>query len=300
MVNTMLIELSTPYTEWNPQNGSITTHTPGANLPTAIMNALDARERNGLSPPIISRAYGLNLPGLQEGGEPGWAAFRERITPRDPAMAEPIPAGGAIVDETLSFERASGPPRAFQAPFNFLGDTLRDVTGVGGPPFPEIDKVGEQLRAVANQTQRFIRDSVAGRPFSIEIEQMAEEIAKPGAFRMDEQNLIKLQTMRSQLMEIQGIATSILERPQGFDRKTIVAARQDLTQIAPLIENYDRIIKSYEMSLGKTDKPDPAMFERGLGNAQGSAAGYAGASPEMMREYPMLANQGGPITRRRN
>ena len=135
---------------------------------------------------------------------------------------------------------------------------------------------------------------------------------------MDEQNLIKLQTMRSQLMEIQGIATSILERPQGFDRATIVAARQDLTQIAPLIENYDRIIKSYEMSLGKTDKPDPAMFERGLGNAQGSAAGYAGGSimgpPPGFEDKNMtllgydtgvpssalLANQGGPITRRRN
>ena len=162
MVNTMLIELSTPYTEWNPKTGAITTHTP--TLPRAVIEATRRREGNGLPAPVFPDRYGLNIPGMQEGGDPGWASFRERIAP-DPAIAEPIPAGGAIVDETLSFERASGPPRAFQAPFNFLGDTLRDVTGVGGPPFPEIDKVGEQLRAVANQTQRFIRDSVAGRPF---------------------------------------------------------------------------------------------------------------------------------------
>ena len=262
MVNTMLIELSTPYSKWDPADSTVTYYTPGANLPNAIMEALNTREQNGLPAPIGAKRSGLNIPGMQAGGDPGWAAFRERITPRDPDMIEPIPGGGAIVDETLSFEQASGPPRAWKGTVNVIGDTVRDITGVGGPPYSEIDKVGEQLTAVANQTQRFIRDSVAGRPFAIEIEQMAEEIAKPGVFRMDEQNLIKLQTMRSQLKEIQGIATSILERPQGFDRKTIVAARQDLTQIAPLIENYDRIIRSYEMELCKIDKPDPAMFER--------------------------------------
>ena len=95
-------------------------------------------------------------------------------------------------------------------------------------------------------------------------------------------------------------------------------ARQDLTQLSPLIDNYNKIITSYEIGLGKQDKPDPSMFERGMGNAQGSAAGYARGSimgpPPGFEEKnmtflgydtgvpnsAMLANQGGPITRRRS
>ena len=103
----------------------------------------------------------------------------------------------------------------------------------------------------------------------------------------------------------------------------IMDARQDLTQVAPLIDNYNKLIESYEIGLGKKDKPDPSMFEMGAGNAQGSAAGMAGNIMAGMagmagNKYrtgenlsilgydtgidssAILANQGGPITRRRN
>ena len=270
LVQTAITELMQERRQYDPVMGTWTTTTP--QLPRHLEEALGGREamsrRLGdstnlnLGPPFTGRAQGGEIRKMANGGD-AYSGVRDRLASTDPSMLEPIPTEGVIVDETINFERASGPPRVFQGPANFLGDTLRDVTGVGGPPFPEIDRAAEQLTAVANQTQRFIRDSVAGRPFAVEIEAMAQEIAKPGAFRMDEQNLIKLQTMLSQLTEIQGIAASILERPQGFDRKTIVSARQDLTQLGPLIDNYGSIIKSYEMSLGKTDKPDPSLFERG-------------------------------------
>jgi hypothetical protein len=87
--------------------------------------------------------------------------------------------------------------------------------------------------------------------------------------------MIKLQTMRSQLQEIQGIAQGVLDNPQGYDKKMIMDARQDLTQLSPLLDNYNKLINSYEVGLGKKDKPDPSMFEMGAGNAQGSAAGMA-------------------------
>ncbi len=116
-------------------------------------------------------------------------------------------------------------------------------------------------------TQRFIRNSAtSGRPLALEIEALAAEIAQPGAFRMDETTLVKLQTMRNQLKEVQSLAQSVLEAPQAFDQKVVIGAREDLSSLAPLLDNYDEIIKSYQIGLGKLDKPDPAMFERGFGN----------------------------------
>ena len=44
----------------------------------------------------------------------------------------------------------------------------------------------------------------------------------------------------------------------------VLGARQDLSQLGPLLNNFDKVITSYERGLGKIDKPDPAMFERGL------------------------------------
>ena len=56
----------------------------------------------------------------------------------------------------------------------------------------------------------------------------------------------------------------MLEAPQAFDQKVVIGAREDLSSLTPLLDNYDEIIKSYQIGLGKLDKPDPAMFERGL------------------------------------
>lgn len=262
----------------------------------------------------IANPYGSWIPGLQAGGDAGWAAFRARTNSPSSSSLEPDPTEGLIVDEMVDVEQAtgllSGPKRAL----NTVTESYRDVFGRGpGLAFPEVTRGGEQLTAIANMTQRFIRDSVAGRPLAMEVEALAKEIAQPGMFVGDERSLIKLETMRNQLLEIQDIATSMLDRPQGFDQKTVIGARQDLVQLAPLLENYKALIDAYEIGTGKRDKPDPAMFERGLGNAQGSAlmqrfppAGFedknmtfVGRDTGVPRSA-LLANQGGPINRRRS
>jgi hypothetical protein len=127
----------------------------------------------------------------------------------------------------------------------------------------------------------------------VEIADIAEEMASPSWMETDEGAFIKLKNMRNQLLEVQGIATSMLQSPQGFDKARLIGAREDLLILGPLLDNYDIVIRSYERGLEQTGKPDPSMFERGLGNAQGSTAGYVGASPEMMRENPLLANAQG-------
>jgi hypothetical protein len=230
-------------------------------LPAAVVNAARSYEQN--VGPMFNQ--GGPVVKMANGGDPQMTEFQRRITEQPRSALEPtLPSEGRIVDETINFETTTGLPSGVQRGLNVVSDTFRDVTGVGpGPIFPDVERGGEQLKAIANMTQRFIRDSVAGRPFAVEIEALAEEIAQPGGFRMDERNLVKLQTMRSQLLEIGDIATSVLEAPEGFDRKSLIEARQDLTQLAPLVDNYNKIITSYKIGLGKEDKPDPAMFELG-------------------------------------
>jgi len=214
----------------------------------------------------------LRPPGLAEGGDAQFAADKAARQAVDDFLNPSRAAQGVgtqrtpgrIVDESLSFESGSGIPSAFKRGVNFAGDQIKDVTGLGvGEPFPEVTQAGEQLVAIANMTQRFIRESTTGRPFAVEISQMAEEIARPGTFAGDERNMIKLQTMRTQLQEIEDIALGVVENPGGYNQKMVLAARQDLTQVAPLLDNYNKLIKSYQIGLGLQDKPDPSMFELG-------------------------------------
>ena len=306
-VITALEYVSRPITRTNPNTGMSETQVPS--IPTYQIEA--------------ARNYEQNVGPLFKNGGPvikmaeGGSAFEQRLLQQSGAAIAPTRNPGRIVDETLSFESNSGLPSAIKRGFNFAGDQIQDVLGIGGgEPFPEVTQAGEQLVAIANMTQRFIRESTTGRPFAVEISQMAEEIARPGTFAGDERNMIKLQTMRSQLQEIQGIAQGVLDNPQGYDKKMIMDARQDLTQVAPLLDNYNKLIESYEIGLGKKDKPDPSMFEMGAGNAQGSAAGTAGMAGMAGKlsgknlsilgydtgidSSTILANQGGPITRRGN
>ena len=211
-------------------------------------------------------------PGLAEGGDAQFAADKaarqavnDFLNPSRAAQGVGTQRNpGRIVDESLSFESNSGIPSALKRGVNFAGDQVKDITGLGvGEPFPEVTQAGEQLVAIANMTQRFIRESTTGRPFAVEISQMAEEIARPGAFTGDQRNMTKLQTMRSQLQEIEDIALGVVENPGGYNQKMVLAARQDLTQVAPLLDNYNKLIKSYQIGLGLQDKPDPSMFELG-------------------------------------
>jgi hypothetical protein len=340
VIDQAILVLQEPRSVYDFNTGLTTTQQ--TDLPRAVKDALYQRTYNGFALPNegggmsfnplkgvmddVSNILNPGTPNYQTGGEV--TSDRERqamerlnrfLGNTDPSLSEPASRPGRIVDETIDFETATGFPTAFKNLANTASDTFRDVTGAGpGPMFPDVERGGEQLRAVANMTQRFIRDSVAGRPFAVEIEAMAEEIAQPGAFRMDERNLVKLQTMRSQLLEIGDMAQEILKNPQGFDQKSVISARQDLQQLSPLVDNYNKIIKSYEIGLGKEDKPDPSMFERGLGNAQGNVS--QALMPPFSKQFPgmedktmtflgrdtgvpssaILASQGGPINRRRS
>ena len=230
-------------------------------LPSAVIEAARLYEQN-VGPMF---AQGGAVVKMANGGDPQMTEFERRMMKQPRSALEPTPPPeGFIVDETLSFEDATGPISGLKRALNVGGGTGREFGLPTSAPYMEVDEASEQLRAVSNMTQRFIRNSsTSGRPLAIEIQALAEEIAQPGAFKMDETTLVKLQTMRNQLQEVQSLATSVLEAPQAYNQKVIIGAREDLTSLTPLLDNYNKIIKSYEIGLGKLDKPDPSMFELG-------------------------------------
>lgn len=172
---------------------------------------------------------------------------------------------GLIVDESVDFEQATGPVSGFKRAVNTAIDYGQDVLGTAGtgPLFPDVVDADEQLKSISNMTQRFIRESTTGRPFAVEIEALANELAQPGTFKTDTGTVARLRTMRTQLSEIDNTINAILSNPQGFDQRKVIGAREDKLQLGPLLDNYDKLIKAYERGMGITDKPDPAMFERG-------------------------------------
>ena len=231
-------------------------------LPSTVVNAARSYEQN--VGPMFNQ--GGPVVKMANGGDPQMTEFQRRITEQPRSALEPtVPSEGLIVDETINFDASTGPVSGLKRFANTGFDVGRDI-GVleGQPPYPDVTRGGEQLRAVSNMTQRFIRNSsTSGRPLALEIQALAEELAQPGMFKLDEPTFIKLQTMRSQLKEVERLAESVLDAPQAFDQKTLIGARQDLTSLAPLLDNYNKIITSYEIGLGKQDKPDPSMFELG-------------------------------------
>jgi hypothetical protein len=255
--------------------------------------ALQDREERGLAPPFF--ANGGEVRKYQSGGAAtsgsDWTRVNEMLSPSTNVMEETdVELPGRIIPENANLTPGVGlstflsPIRAGASYARELGLYDREA------PFSDIADAQTQLQSLANVTQRFVRESVGGRALKDEVEALAAELAKPG-LSTEEATLEKLTNMRNQLLEVQDLATSILETPEKFTSTQVTTARQDLRRLSPLIENYDRALLSFENAL-QVDKPDPAMFEaRGanLIGAFGDKLDRGPLPPGSLRTGPMYA-----------
>jgi hypothetical protein len=191
--------------------------------------------------------------------------------------------------------------------FNPFKTVIDDVSGLinpGATNFQTGGEVSARERQAMERLNRFLGNTDPS---------LSEPAAKPGRIvdeTIDFETTTGLPTGFSNIANTLSDTQEILKNPQGFDQKSVISAREDLQQLSPLIDNYNKIIKSYEIGLGKEDKPDPAMFERGLGNVQGDVSRGFRNFRKAMKEDPetfefpvgdmVLASQGGPINRRRS
>lgn len=258
MLNTAISYYATPKAQYNPATGQFEQQKPV--IPRQLQNALAGRQERGLPAPF---ADGGEVRKYQKGGAlnsgSDWNRVNEMLNPSAPMTEQDIELPGRIIPETPNLTPGVGlstvlnPIRSGMSYARELGITDREA------PFSEIADAQTQLTSLANVTQRFVRESVGGRALKDEVEALAAELAKPG-ISTEETTLEKLTNMRNQLLEVQDLATSILDTPEKFTTAQVTTARQDVRRLAPLIENYDRAVMNFETSLNP-NKPDPAMFE---------------------------------------
>ena len=258
MLNTAISYYATPKAQYNPATGQFEQQKPV--IPRQLQDALAGRLERGLPAPF---ANGGEVRKFQLGGAAtsggDWNRVNEMLNPSAPMTEQDIELPGRIIPETPNLTPGVGlstllnPIRSGMSYARELGVTDREA------PFSEIADAQTQLTSLANVTQRFVRESVGGRALKDEVEALAAELGKPG-ISTEETTLEKLTNMRNQLLEVEDLATSILETPEKFTTAQVTTARQDVRRLSPLIENYDRAIMNFETSLNP-NKPDPAMFE---------------------------------------
>lgn len=259
MLNTAISYYATPKTQYDPSTGQFIEQRPV--MPRQLQDALRGRQERGLPAPF---ADGGEVRKFQAGGAStsgsDWTRVNEMLQPSTTVMEESdVELPGRIIPENADLTPGVGlstilsPIRAGASYARELGIYDREA------PFSEIADAQTQLTSLANVTQRFVRESVGDRALKDEVEALASELAKPG-IATEEATMEKLTNMRNQLLEVQDLATSILETPEKFTSAQVTTARQDIRRLAPLIENYDRALLSFENAI-RVDKPDPAMFE---------------------------------------
>jgi hypothetical protein len=259
MLNTAISYYATPKTQYDPSTGQFIEQRPV--MPRQLQDALRGRQERGLSSPF---ANGGEVRKFQAGGAStsgsDWTRVNEMLSPSTNVMQETdVELPGRIIPENADLTPGVGLSTLLNIPRT--GASYAREVGVYGRevPFSEVADAQTQLTSLANVTQRFVRESVGGRALKDEVEALAAELAKPG-LSTEEATFEKLTNMRNQLLEIQDLATSILDTPEKFTSAQVTTARQDIRRLAPLIENYDRALLSFENAL-RVDKPDPAMFE---------------------------------------
>jgi hypothetical protein len=258
MLNTAISYYATPKAQYNPATGQFEQQKPV--IPRQLQDALAGRQERGLPAPF---ADGGEVRKYQKGGAlnsgSDWNRVNEMLNPSAPMTEQDIELPGRIIPENPNLTPGVGlstllnPVRTTMSYARELGVTDREA------PFSEIADAQTQLTSLANVTQRFVRESVGGRALKDEVEALAAELGKPG-ISSEETTLEKLTNMRNQLLEVEDLATSILETPEKFTTAQVTTARQDVRRLSPLIENYDRAIMNFETALNP-NKPDPAMFE---------------------------------------
>jgi hypothetical protein len=258
MLNTVIAYYAEPKTQLNRQTGQFEQVQPI--LPRQLSMALKDRQDRGLSAPFANggEVRKFQLGGAATSGS-DWNRVNEMLNPSAPMTEQDIELPGRIIPENPNLTPGVGISTVL-SPIRTVGSYARELGLMDREaPFSEIADAQTQLNSLANVTQRFVRESVGSKALKAEVDALAEELGKPG-FSTEEATLEKLTNMRNQLLEIQDLASSILETPEKFNSTQVTTARQDFRRLSPLIENYDRAILNFENALNP-NKPDPAMFE---------------------------------------
>ena len=128
----------------------------------------------------------------------------------------------------------------------FLAGQAAEI-GIGsGDVFKETSAGRKMLNALANSTERFIREATNDRLDVQSLARLQKELVRPSGFRTDADALSQLRVTQSVMKKTRDELEQIIDNPKKYKDTSIDKARKGLTLTNGLIDEYQTAINSYE------------------------------------------------------
>ncbi len=210
-------------------------------LPPYLQNVLKSRLEKGLSIPNIP----LNKLGLSK-------QEMERFGPINEEKGNA--AVTKIISPEVDLTDATGFVSSLKTGLRFLSGQLAEI-GVGSGDMAKETSAGRKmLNALANSTERFIREATNDRLDVQSLARLQKELVRPSGFRTDADALSQLRVTQNVMKKTREELEMIINNPTQYKDTTIDKARKAITLTNGLITEYGTAINSYERFGGLGEK----------------------------------------------
>jgi hypothetical protein len=202
-------------------------------LPPYLQDVLKQRLQKGLTIPNIPLSK-LNLS----------KAEREAFGPI--SEEEGNAAVTKIIDPNVDLTDATGFVSSLKSGMRFLAGQASEV-GIGkGDVFKETSAGRKMLNALANSTERFVREATNDRLDVQSLARLQKELVRPSGFRTDSDALAQLEVTRNVMQKTKEELQDIIDNPKKYRDVSLDKARKALTLTSGLINEYETAINSYK------------------------------------------------------
>jgi hypothetical protein len=202
-------------------------------LPPYLQDVLKQRLQNGLTIPNIPLSK-LNLS----------KAEMESFGPISEEKGNA--AVTKIIDPNVDLTDATGFLSSLKSGMRFLAGQASELGMGSGDIFKETSTGRKMLNALANSTERFIREATNDRLDVQSLARLQKELVRPSGLRTDADALAQLEVTRSVMQKTKEELQDIIENPKKYRDVSLDKARKALTLTSGLIDEYGTAINSYK------------------------------------------------------
>jgi len=159
-----------------------------------------------------------------------------------------------IIDPNVDLTDATGFISSLKSGMRFLAGQASEI-GVGsGDVFKETSAGRKMLNALANSTERFIREATNDRLDVQSLARLQKELVRPSGFRTDADALSQLEVTRNVMQKTREELQDIIDNPKKYRDVSLDKARKAITLTSGLIDEYGTAINSYKRFGGFGEK----------------------------------------------
>jgi hypothetical protein len=151
-----------------------------------------------------------------------------------------------IIDPDVDLTNATGFISSLKTAIRFLAGQVAELGFTEGDIFKETSSGRKMLNALANATERFIREATNDRLDVQSLARLQKELVRPSGFRTDADALAQLRVTQDVMKKTAEELNFIINNPKRFKETSIDKARKALILTNGLINEYGTAIRSYE------------------------------------------------------